>query len=347
MDTAKQVRPTEKLNWNQLESYLRKVLPELAGPLTVQQFHGGHANLTYLLTFGSTDYVLRRPPFGNIAPGAHDMKREWRVLSKLYRAYPRAPRAVHFCADESIIGAPFVLLERRTGVVVRTSIPAELTVFDRVEERLTEAMVRAQADLHLVDYQSVGLEELGRPAGFLQRQLTGWNQRWELVQTSPNADMTEAMKRLQINLPETHHVSIIHNDIKLDNCQFQPENPDRVTSVFDWDMCTLGDPLADFANTLNYFPSQNQPLDTALPVQLRGDFPDQEFLIEKYQRYTGFNLDCLAWYQAFANWKGAVIAQQLYKRYLDGATTDKRMAGFEKVVQLMARTARQKMEVGN
>ncbi len=329
MDKAKEIRAGEGLDWDKLEVYLRANLPELVGKMTVGQFHGGHANLTYLVTFGDTELVVRRPPFGKIAPGAHDMKREYRVLSKLYKHFSPAPRAYHLCEDESIIGAKFVVIERRTGVIVRYELLDCFKQFDQAEERLTDAMIRAQVDLHQIDYAAANLTRLGRPEGFLERQLMGWAKRWELSKTTENKGMNEILGLLQKNIPTTQQVSIIHNDIKFDNCQFQPDNPDKVTSIFDWDMSTLGDPLVDFGSTLSYWPEPFlEQFD--LPVMLSGNFPTKAFLIEKYAKYSGLDMSQMDWYQGFAYWKGAVIAEQLYARYLKGESTDLRMEKFGK-----------------
>ncbi|MEM6319151.1 MAG: phosphotransferase family protein [Bacteroidota bacterium] len=330
LDQAKEVRQGEALNWQVLSAYLQKELPELQGKMRVSQFHGGHANLTYLLTFGETELVLRRPPFGKIAPGAHDMRREYRVLSKLYRHFSPAPRAYHFCADESIIGAPFVVIERKRGVVVRYKLLDCFKSFENAEKRITEAMIRAQANLHLVDYEKANLSNLGKPAGFLERQLNGWSKRWNLSKTDASSDMDDILEWLQSDVPTTQRVSIIHNDIKPDNCQFQPNNPDKVMAIFDWDMCTLGDPLVDLATTLSYWPDDRFDLEKYpdLPVTLQGDFPPKSFLIERYQHFTNLDMSRLAWYEVFAYWKGTVIAQQLYKRYVDGQTKDERMRLF-------------------
>ena len=330
MDSAKEVREGEALDWSTLEIYLRAQLPELKGEMSVAQFHGGHANLTYLLNFGETELVLRRPPFGKIAPGAHDMKREYRVLSKLYKHFPPAPRAYHLCEDEDIIGAKFVVIERKRGVVVRYKLLDCFKQFDHAEARITEAMIKAQAALHLVDYEKADLSRLGRPEGFLERQLKGWSKRWELSKTDDSKDMDAILAWLLKDIPVTQRVSIIHNDIKPDNCQFQPDNPDKVTAIFDWDMCTLGDPLVDFASTLSYWPDErfDRSKYPDLPVTLQGNFPNKAFLIDRYQQHTNFDLSRLAWYEVFAFWKGAVIAQQLYKRYVDGDSTDERMRLF-------------------
>ena len=204
MDQAKEVRKGEALDWAKLEPYLRTHIPELSGEMSVAQFHGGHANLTYLLTFGDTELVLRRPPFGKIAPGAHDMKREYKVLSKLYKHFLPAPRAYHLCEEESIIGAKFVVLERKHGVVVRYQLLDCFKLFEHAEDRITEAMIKAQAALHLIDYEAADLSRLGRPEGFLKRQLGGWAKRWELSKTEESGDMDAILQWLQQDLSLIH-----------------------------------------------------------------------------------------------------------------------------------------------
>jgi len=339
MDSAKEVRKGEELNWNNLESYLKAELPEMSqGEMKVNQFHGGNANLTYQLTFGSTDLILRRPPFGKIAPGAHDMKREYRVLSKLYKVFPEAPRAYLYSDDESIIGSPFVVVEKKTGVVVRTKLIDCFKSFDNAEERLTTAMIKTTAELHKIDIEKADLTKLGRPEGFLDRQLAGWAKRWELVKAEGNTHMDEVYKMLSKSVPEPQAVSIIHNDIKLDNLQFQPNNPDKVSAVFDWDMATLGDPLVDIGSTLSYWVEPKfEKYD--MPVFLSKTFPEKAFLISKYEEFTGFSMKNIKWYEAFAYWKNAIVAAQLYQRYVSGKSTDERMKNFELTYKVMAEFA--------
>ena len=339
MDQANAVRETEQLNWEKLEAYLKNALPELTGKMEVAQFHGGHANLTYLLRFGNQERVLRRPPFGKIAPGAHSMKREFRVLSQLYQHLPAAPQAYLLCEDADIVGAPFIIMERCNGVVIRKKLPEEFTNIPNVEERVADAMIRAQADLHTIKIEGE-LEKLGRPEGYLTRQLEGWEKRWNLSKTTENKNMDWIRDALAQNMPTPQTASIIHNDLKLDNCQFQPNDPDKVTAIFDWDMATLGDPLADFGVTLSYWIDPVTAKYKNLPVMLVGDYPPKEFLKERYQDYTGFSLDAIKWYESFSFWKLAIIAQQLYKRYVDGATKDPRMAFFGKIAEVMAERGR-------
>ncbi|MEO0734465.1 MAG: phosphotransferase family protein [Bacteroidota bacterium] len=332
------IRQGEELDWGALENYLREALPEVKGAFSVAQFHGGHANLTYLIRFGDQELVLRRPPFGKIAPGAHDMRREYKVLSTLNAHFPAAPRAFHLCTDPTVIGADFVVMERRTGIVIRTSLPDCFAETPKANVRLTDALMRCCADLHLVDTAAAGLSDLGKPDGFTARQLRGWEKRWHLSKTAEDENMDVLFAQLAEDIPVPQRVSIVHGDLKFDNCQFQPEDPDRVTSVFDWDMATLGDPLVDLAGLLSFWPD---PRLGKMPAGfLQGDWPDKAYLKERYAEYSGLDLSRMAWYEGLAYAKTAVIAQQLYARYVAGATKDKRMEKFELAARAFAQLGR-------
>jgi len=252
MQDYQPIRPGEELDWPKLEAYLRSALPDLRGDFSVAQFHGGHANLTYLLRFGEEERVLRRPPFGKIAPGAHDMRREYRILHRLSTFFAPAPRAHLLCTDPAVIGSDFVVMERREGVVIRTALPESFREVPNAETRLASALMQVCAELHLVDTAAAGLQDLGKPAGFTDRQLAGWTKRWHLAKLKENKGMDLLMDALMQDIPRPQRVSIVHGDLKFDNCQFQPGEPDRVTSVFDWDMATLGDPLIDLGGLLSY-----------------------------------------------------------------------------------------------
>lgn len=343
MTDTNSIRQGEELPWEKLEKYLRNELPALCrGDFKVAQFHGGHANLTYLLAFGDQELVLRRPPFGKIAPGAHDMHREYRVLSKLNAAYSPAPEAYHFCDDHSIIGSDFIVMERREGVVIRKKMPTSFGDDLATKERLTDALMRSCANLHLVDVAAAGLSELGKPEGFTHRQLSGWTKRWNLAKISENPDMEWLVENLPKDIPAPQRVSIVHGDLKFDNCQFQPGEPDKVTSVFDWDMATLGDPLIDIAGLLTYWPDPY--LVKMMPsVFLQGEWPDKKYLRQRYAEYSGLDLGRMDWYEAFAYFKTAVILQQLFARYQAGETSDERMAQFGPAVGVFAALGKQKL----
>ncbi|MCU1500746.1 MAG: aminoglycoside phosphotransferase [Ilumatobacteraceae bacterium] len=323
------IRPGEALDWAKLEDYLRANIPELSGGLEAMQFPNGSANLTYLLRFGDTELVLRRPPFGIIAPGAHDMKREFKVLSKLWKVFDRAPRAYVFCDDHEVIGADFVVMERRRGEVVRDEVPASMAGLPDVGRRMAFALVDAMAEMHLLDPVEADVATLGRPEGFAERQVTGWQTRWKLVRPDDGpAQMDELPERLLAGVPAPTRVSIVHNDLKLDNCQFSPGFPDRVQSIFDWDMTTLGEPLVDLGTLLNYWPDPaDSPDERRVSHQglLEMGLPSRGEIIDHYTERTGIDTSSAGWYEAFAQWKTGVVIQQLHQRWVRGESTDPRM----------------------
>jgi aminoglycoside phosphotransferase (APT) family kinase protein len=328
------VRDGERLDRPRLEAWLRprlaETLPDVDGPLDVLQFPNGSANLTYLLRIGGRELVLRRPPMGQLAPGAHDMKREFKVLSRLWRRFDRAPRAYLFCDDGAVLGADFFVMERRRGEVVRTEIPEAMRGHGEVGRRIAWALVDAMAELHALDPRDCDLGDLGKPDGFVARQVAGWARRWALSRfdDSPPA-MDDLHARLSSALPAPSRVSIVHNDLKLDNCQFRPDDPDRVASIFDWDMATLGDPLIDLGTLLNYWPDPADPPDASRashPGLTTMGLPARAEIVARYAARTGVDVAAVRWWEAFALWKTVVVVQQLHRRWVRGESTDPRMA---------------------
>lgn len=322
------VRAGEELDWSRLDDFLRTHVDGLEGEFSVLQFPRGSANLTYQVTIGDTRLVVRRPPFGQVAPGAHDMVREHRVLSRLYAHYDRAPRALALCEDVSVVGAPFLVSEYREGVVVWNDVPD--TMGDRASagRSIGLAVAEALADLHDVDPQVAGLADLGRPEGYLERQVRGWLKRWDAVAEDGKEVVATVGERLGALLPDRATGSIVHNDFKIDNCQFAPDDPTRVRSVFDWDMATLGDPLADVGTLLNYWPDADSGAAIAIPGLDQLGLPTKEEVVARYAERRGLDLTRadLLWYEALGCWKTAVIMQQLYMRWVRGESTDPRMA---------------------
>jgi aminoglycoside phosphotransferase (APT) family kinase protein len=341
------VREGDELDWASVGRWLRSAAPELSGPLNVLQFPHGRANLTYLLEVGGTRVVLRRPPFGKLPPGAHDMRREFRVLSRLWRSYDRAPRAYAFTQDHSVAGADCFVMEYRSGEVIRDALPASMRGYPELGRRLMFALTDAMADLHLVDPLECELEELGKPEGFVARQVSGWARRWELA-APPDADplMAEVGERLAKTMPVTQTHGIVHNDLKIDNCQFDPADPDRVKSVFDWDMATLGDPLVDLGTLLHYTPNPDDPAEiqggVRYPASL--ELPSQAEVAARYAERTGADVSGITWYLAFARWKTATVYQQLANRSLRGETKDARNAHLGNTVPVLAGSASELLE---
>ncbi|HXD98923.1 MAG TPA: phosphotransferase family protein [Candidatus Acidoferrum sp.] len=328
------VRPGEELDRKVLDAWLRPrlapVLLGAEGPLEVLQFPNGSANLTYLLRVGPHDLVLRRPPMGQVAPGAHDMRREYKVLSRLWRHFDRAPRAYLFCDDPAVLGADFFVMERRRGEVVRTVMPPSLQHHHDVGRRVGFALVDAMAELHGLDPATCDLADLGRPAGFVERQVDGWAKRWQLARFDDSPAEVDALHaRLARHRPPMSRVSIVHNDLKLDNCQFEPANPGRVASIFDWDMTTLGDPLIDLGTLLNYWPDPADPED-ARRVSHEGlnrmGLPTRAEVVARYAERSGADVASVWWWEAFALWKTVVVVQQLHRRWVRGESRDPRMA---------------------
>lgn len=340
------VRAGEQLDWARIDAWLREnVERDLtlgAGP-EVLQFPNGAANLTYLLRYAQRELVLRRPPFGVIAPGAHDMRREYRVLSRLWRHTRLAPRAYAFCDDESVCGARFFVMERRTGVVVRTAIPEAMRQHANVGRRVGFAIADALAELHGLDPAACELGDLGKPDGFAARQVAGWHKRWDLVRPADDDGLMDAVaERLAARVPAAQRTSFVHNDLKPDNCQFDPADPDRCKSIFDWDMTTLGDPLIDVGTLLQYWPDASDPSFpelTSHPGMLALGLPARAEIAARYAARTGADLAPLPWWTAFAYWKTAVVVQQLYTRFARGESTDARMLAIGARAPKLARRA--------
>ena len=326
------VREGEDLDWTTIEAYLRSHLPpdlDIDAPLSIEQFPNGSANLTYCLRFGATELVLRRPPFGTIAPGAHDMRREYKVLSRLWRHFDAAPRAYIFCDGHDVAGADFFVMERRRGEVIRGVVPQSMRHHSQVGRRIGLALVARIAEFHRLDPERCGLGDLGKPDGFVARQVAGWKKRWDLVKDPAHHEMmSDLHERFEQSLPESQRVAFVHNDFKLDNCMFETHDPDRVSAIFDWDMTTLGDPLIDVGTLLNYWPD---PSDTdadrrfSHPGMERMGLVPRAEVSRTYGTLANLDVSKIAWYEAFAQWKTATVVQQLHHRWAVGDSTDPRM----------------------
>ncbi|MFN8641562.1 MAG: phosphotransferase family protein [Candidatus Binatia bacterium] len=341
------IRADEDFDRDRLAAYLRGRLPGSEQALAVRQFGGGHANLTYLLRYGDAEYVLRRPPLGPVAATAHDMGREYRVLSVLHRAYPLAPRAYVYCDDAAVIGAPFFVMERRRGTVVRLTIPPAFGGgADPVANRkLSEVLLDALADLHQVDYRAIGLEGLGKPDGFLRRQIDGWAQRYQRARTRDLPVVDEIVAWLRAEQPASPPPTLLHNDWRLDNIMVDASDPGRVVAVFDWDMCTLGDPLADVGTLLSAWREAGEEVAgmTAgtMPSTVPGFLTRRE-AVARYGARRGVDVGAMPYYYIFGLFKIAVVLQQIFHRYHLGQTRDQRFARFDQVVEMLFAQARER-----
>ncbi|HUG31732.1 MAG TPA: phosphotransferase family protein [Acidimicrobiia bacterium] len=325
-----EVRPDEDFDVARLVGWMRTVPDLPAGTPRVAQFGGGKANLTYLLSFpDGSELVLRRPPLGPVPEGAHDMSREFRVLSRLWRSFDKAPRAIAYCNDEFVIGANFFLMERRDGVVVRGEIPERFgSGDDPVSARkLSEVVVDTLAEFHSVDPASCGLEDLGHPEGFLERQVEGWRVRWHKARHEENPLADELARWLADELPPENTPTLLHNDWRLDNMAVAADDPGRCVAVYDWDMATRGDPLADLGTLMgSWFDPGEAPGELSMmPTQAAG-WLDRASAVSRYAEKSGRDIIHVDWYLVFGAWKLAVILQQIYIRWKRGQTQDERFA---------------------
>ncbi|HMF89797.1 MAG TPA: phosphotransferase family protein [Candidatus Angelobacter sp.] len=340
-DHAGRVRSGEELDLTRLEPYLRNQFPGVAGELRVEQFPSGHSNLTYSIALGDKEMVLRRPPFGSKVKSAHDMGREYRVLEKLHAAYP-APRPLLYCSDESLIGAPFYVMERVHGIIVRRNLPPGLELAPATAHRLSEAFIDNLAALHQLDYNMLGLGDLGKPQGYLERQVKGWIERYYGSKTHELPEVESIAAWLRDHMPAESGASLVHNDYKYDNMVLDAADITRIRAVLDWEMCTLGDPLTDLGTALAYWVQADDPAEVQMvrwgPTGIPGSLTRKE-LVERYHAKTGRDVGNIVFYYVFALFKVAVIIQQIYYRYHQGLTKDARFASMGEVTRMLLKVS--------
>ena len=317
------------------------VVPQ--GQPEVQQFAGGKANLTYLLTYpDSTELVLRRPPLGPVAASSHDMVREYGVLSRLWRSFDKAPRAIASCDDIDVIGAPFFLMERREGVVVRGQVPEQFGHGQDTEanRRLSEVVVDTLAEFHDVDPDECDLGDLGHPDGFSRRQVAGWTGRWEKAKHEENPLADEVAAWLSAELPQSPEPTLLHNDWRLDNMALAADDPGRCTAVYDWDMATRGDPLADLGTLMgSWFDPGEAPEQLGMMPTTSPGWLNRRAAVARYGETTGRDMSKVDWYLVFGAWKLGVVLQQIYVRWLRGQTQDVRFEHLDEGARHLFRLA--------
>ncbi len=326
------VREGENFDVAAVERYLRERIEGLPkGALEVRQFPSGASNLTFLLKVGDWEGVLRRPPLGPVPPKAHDMGREAGVLSRLHPHFPLAPEPYFFTDDESVLGAPFYVMERRRGVVVNESFPEGMEPTEELCRGLSETLCDTLVRLHAVDWEAAGLGDLGRPEGFLERQVKGWLGRYDKAKTEEVEEARPLGEWLSENVPESPEPTIIHNDYKLNNLVLDPEDPTTPVALLDWEMTTIGDPLFDLAVSLSYYVEPDDPEDLKKVMPTVTDTPGfmtREEFMGRYAEGSGRDVSEMHWYLVFGYFKLAAIIQQIYARYAKGQTSDERFANF-------------------
>ncbi|AFZ66751.1 phosphotransferase family protein [Deinococcus peraridilitoris] len=336
-DTAP-IRPGEELELDKLREYLRGRLDADVDALTVEQFPGGHSNLTYLVRLGGQEFVLRRAPMGPVAPKAHDMIREYRVLERIHPLFAAAPKVALLCEDAGVLGVPFYLMERRVGVILRDQVPPEYAEMSDLGGQASRALIDGLAQLHAVDIVASGLIDIGKPKGFLTRQVEGWATRWNGSKVEELPDMERVIAWLRDTMPQAQPPTIVHNDYKLDNVMLAPHDPGRIVGVLDWEMTTVGDPLVDLGLSLCYWQQRSGPFG----AHGGAGWYSREAFIERYAQQSGRDVTRVAWYEVLGAFKLAVILQQIFYRFHKGQTQDPRFAKLDAEVASLVRVAAQR-----
>jgi aminoglycoside phosphotransferase (APT) family kinase protein len=338
-DQSTEIRAGEELDAALIDPYLKAQIPGLEGTPHISQFPGGASNLTYLVQYPDQEFVLRRPPFGQKARSAHDMGREFRIINQLKDAFPYCPKAYLHCVDESVIGSEFYVMERIKGIILRSDLPADLNLNVGQTQTLCKSFVDRLVELHRVDYQACGLGDLGKPEGYVERQIRGWTDRYDNARTQDAPDWTPVKAWLTDKMPADHPVpAIVHNDYRFDNVLLDPANPMQIIGVLDWEMTTLGDPLMDLGNTLAYWIQADDPAPVQLmrrqPSHAPGMLTRQQF-VDYYAERSGIRIDNFDFYYTYGLFRLAGIVQQIYYRFFHGQTQDKRFAQFIQMNKLL------------
>lgn len=343
IDTAAPVRPGEEIDPRRIKPFLSDHIPGVNGDIRIRQYPGGYSNLTYLIELGARRMVLRRPPVGaNVAAG-HDMAREFNVLSAIYPVFPFCPRPLAFSGDESIIGAPFFVMEQMSGIILRRDLPEGLTFSPDRAHALCGNLIDLLARIHAIDVETAGLDFIGKPAGYVQRQMTGWAARYQKARTPDAPDFQPVIAWLSERMPpDTARPAIVHNDYKLDNVVLDAACPESIIGVLDWEMATCGDPLMDLGNSLAYWVQDDDPdelqMIRTMPTHIDGAMTRRQ-IIDRYKKQTGRDIPAFEFYYCFGLFRLAVIAQQIYSRYFHKKTRNPRFASLIHAVQCLEKAA--------
>lgn len=331
LDQASSVREGESLNLKKVDHYLKQMLPNLEGDVSLKQFPDGASNLTYLLQYLNQDLILRRPPFGHIAKSAHDMIRESNIMQALRPVYPYVPQILAQCEDLEVMDCNFYVMERIAGIIPRQDLPEELNLSVEDTNRLCLNVIDKLVELHQVDYKQAGLEGIGKGEGYVNRQINGWSDRYTKAITDDATSFKDVMAWLKEKMPDDLKTCVIHNDYRFDNVVLNPDNPFEIIGVLDWEMATLGDPLMDLGNTLAYWVQADDAPEFQMmrrqPTHLEGMLTRKE-VVAYYLEKSGLANANFDFYEIYGLFRLAAIIQQLYYRYYHGQTKDKRFAGF-------------------
>jgi aminoglycoside phosphotransferase (APT) family kinase protein len=348
-DKPSRVREGQGFDVARLRDFIGAHVPDASGAIEIEQFGKGYSNLTYLVKIGAREIVLRRAPPGVKIKSAHDMGREFRILSRLCDVWPKAPRPIAHCDDESLIGSAFYLMERVRGVILRARSLEGLELTPERMRKASESLVDTLAEIHTLDLAKCGLGDLGKPEGYVERQVAGWTERYRKSQTDDVPQIEELAKWLAAHRPKDGAGALIHNDFKYDNVVLDAETATRVVAVLDWEMATVGDARMDLGTTLGYWVEADDPPvfqvmqfgPTALPGNLR-----RAEIAKRYLEKTGAPAFDALFYYAYALFKLGVVAQQLYRRYKDGLTREERYAPMLEGVRAVSSAALVAIEKG-
>lgn len=344
----KPVRDGEELNGKNLKAFLLEndLIADVQSELTVGQFSNGFSNLTYLLKIEGKEYVLRRPPFSAPKRG-HDMGREYKVIHNLNKVFAKTPRAFAYTEDVGIIGAPFYIMSEVIGEILTAKAALKRQVTPDEFKIISNTWLDTYVAFHNIDYKSAGLEDLGRPIGYVDRQVTNWGKQYLAAATEDVPNAEKVMAWMKNNQPKVYDHTIIHNDFKYDNVVFKDDTWKEIAAILDWEMCTLGDPLMDLGTSLGYWTTATDPdfMKQGLqsPTVMEGN-PSRTEIVQQYAIKSGRNVDNLTFYYAYGLFKIAVIAQQIYYRYKHGHTSDPKFAYLNKASELCCNTAWQAIQ---
>ena len=343
IDQPAEVRSGEEIALDSLNGYLLSSAPFNSPVAEVRQFPGGYSNLTYLLkTRDGKEYVLRRPPFGaEHIKGGHDVAREYRVLTMIQKAgYSKIPQPILLCDDLGVLGCPFYVMERVPGVILRAQTAAKLSLTANQLRATSAALVDNLVDLHALDLEATGLIQLGKPEGYIERQVEGWHRRYLVAQTDDLPVAGQLYQWLTENRPVENKPTLIHNDYKYDNLVLNPDDMSQILAVLDWEMCTIGDPLMDVGTALSYWAEAGDgPFERSFNLTwLPGNLTRQEFA-DRYAEKSGRDLSNILYYYVFGLFKNTVVIQQIYARWKKGLTQDARFAGLLVGIKALSETA--------